>query len=765
MKKTTLACMAIAMLATTSPLVYAQSQTTPTTQEQNSLLTVKVQTVNGQTVKAAFQNVTDEGKTQGISSILLTGTLTEVGKNPDGSKQISVVWNSITDTKGKVTESLNAALASQAKVKPGIEQGDTLAVKGNFQEVINAYLRMQKKGDAVAEKEEEKEEEDKEQAERQAAKGSASASRGAAASEEEYKPLNAEITAVAEKYEDFNCNPDVRVDEAAMQAIQQSRLMQEGREIEACSDTSRVYALTKDYTQCAFSEDVSTLTAAKQYVLTYTKDASSGVKTTATGCRVDRDTAVAMTPQFCGLQHDFTAGTSYRREELVYTLDNVTRTAQSCQNTATTYTHKKSSTGCPKTVETVNGVEKYVTSYYTYITVDGEDTTIQECTPDLTTAQDIQVENCTSPEFTHDFDGGISYRNKTYFVTNSNGTRTNIQGMTCVQSTEGFTHGQDIDTCGYSNDDANLVSYARYKIFIEPTAGDKVFITDCQQSSEAIPYVTNGSVWATGASFTQTLTLNSADTATATAGSTYIGANHGAHTLSESLGWELLPVIGMPYQSEVSTSRVFFKDNLNKRAYSVDYACQRSNTSLSNPRGSGPLTWQGQAACMRGSVTGGVSSAGVGVNLTLSNGQITPPAITITPPYQLPVVTKKTGECIGWNNHSCEGNSNILAPYSYEAIATGRRNAWNVQAPNLNLRDYERIYVARPDSSTACEIHPTMFTVNLTCASGFTCQVTDLYARPRYLRPDGSNYVNNATSTQFHKICGDGSHLNGQVVQ
>lgn len=478
--------------------VAAVAQETTTTEEvvvDNQVIRVMITTAEDKSLRAVFEELTPAAQEIGLQNVVLKGDITQEAQQPNGNTDLGITWTRLGLKDTDAVTDIEKPLSSNVIVNPNIGNGDVVGVQGDFQSIVDAYyalLNDAEYGGAGTDEEEASNEEEEEEAmqasNETATTGYASAVDEDTASESWAPEFTGEKDEAYRYTSTQGCS--IRIDTLAMEAHQQARVMEDGVEVSACSDSGTVYALTKSYSECPVQEDFSNKTATKQYTLGYIKDDTDPQRITATSCTTDSDTTVDMESENCGIQHNYTDGVSTQQVEWFYVMDGVRKPAQSCANNDdVTYTHQKSAEGCSANV--TDGM--YVPSKFTYITVDNVDVTIQECTPDTDSATALEFENCTSPAYTHDTENDVSHQNVNYYVEDPDtAERTYIPGSQCVQGQTSYVHQFDTAGCSPIHDDVNKRSTIRAMRYFELADSTRVNVTGSCEDTEVVDYVESG---------------------------------------------------------------------------------------------------------------------------------------------------------------------------------------------------------------------------------------------------------------------------------
>jgi hypothetical protein len=453
------------------------------------------------TTTAKLAEVQNAGVGIGLNRLMLEGTVFE--KETDtGQKETSIVWSiaSMVDdeTGEKKTTPFGIPFTSKVIVNPELEGGDTFNAQGDPVELMLAYQRLTQQDTEADEEEEEKEDTTDDDTE--------TSSSGGTTSEDTENRDYASPTfeeAAASTYSTESCG--VRVDIAQMKAILQEQIYIDGVAEGGCEDTLTQYALSKEYNSCSLIFDNENMVAYPQYRLVYT-DGNDG-EVQAQGCTEDEDSPITLVENYdaCGIRHDFANGVSYAQYAITYTYNGVEQTLQSCEDSDVTYNHTVTTNSCAPIVadSTVTFQEQ------TIITVDDVVQTILSCQPNPETTTSIEEEVCNSPKYTHDYDAGQSYLNKSYYYLDQDENKVYVQ--TCVASDVTYEHEEDETQCSVTNDDTNLQSTINAKTYIE-VDGSPYYLTACHALSPTAPYVLLENRWLINSSNQTTLTPQGPDT-------------------------------------------------------------------------------------------------------------------------------------------------------------------------------------------------------------------------------------------------------------
>lgn len=698
--------MAETVSSTVSPTV-SVTPTSPVTAAivisgTNILLPVVIDKTDGEKkLEARLVNLQSAGVELGMEAMILEGEAA-ASDSPEGGKDYAISWGTAslrTKAGGKVSTYITKPLQSNVSANPAVKGGDSFTAEGDPAELLAAWKRLQ-----VKLKDEDKEE--KEDAEKKTDAPAPTKDFGENAKEPEQKQqtqtpqFQVKTDPVTVSTRD-GCSMNVDFDQ--MVAIVQERTLQDGKEVAACQDTLTRYPLEKKFTTCPNFVDLDAKKVFKQYTLNY-NDPVSGGAIQVKDCTKDEEqvTPITVDTASCSLRHDFTAGKSIQQGRMVYTdSSGVIQELQSCADTNVSYEHIKTDDTCQNVVDEAN---KLVTRQFRYkINKDGTDQFVSQCEPDMTTSTPLQEEICTTQRYTNDFAANTSYLNKSYFYNDTQGNRVNV--MKCQPSTVSFQHKKEEETCTATSDDSTLQTTMYAKTYIEETAGNKVYLSDCQPVSPKIPYTLNGKVWKLYTTMTKSFASNADDKKTIGMisdlwSSSYETGFTGSGGCSLSPGQEL--------------QRYYRSTKYKINGYPFDWSGFRNNryrmssadTNCQSYPSYGSLV--GDAICVRGKVLPWTTTDG----LTIDSADST----------EMPSVN---------------------ATYALNSYSMGISNGIMVFS-----------MIGTPDTSRS-------YSTVLTCQQAM-CPVSTLYGRNQYLRGDNTLYTDTSVITATKYVCGDGANLDGK---
>lgn len=460
----------------------------PTTPDE-TLIPIVVRTRPDKTsLSASVTNLQTKGQELGIEAMAIEG-INNDKPTQAGTKEVNIMWGtaSVMGKNGEkytthITKPLNSTV--ETPQEGDVQAGNQFTAKGDPNELIAAWGRLQQLMEA-----EETSPEAKERKPEDEAKTSKSA--GGTQSDEPEDQIftpktevkaNPVITSTSN-----GCN--INIDRDQMVAIVQERTLEDGKEIIACQDTLTRYPLEKKYNVCPVS--IQDGQVFEQYTLNY-KDPVSGGSIQVDDCTPDPDRAKTLTldTASCSIRHDMNANQSFQMGKKTYQDANGgVVTIQDCQDTGVTYPHVVTRDTCSPVI---NMSGKTVTQQTRRkISIDGVDQFITECAPEASSTA-IEEEICSSPRYTHDMPAKTSYLNKTLFYMDE-GSRVELQN--CQRSDVSFEHKQEATSCTPINHDEQRQTVMYAKTYIEETAGTPVYLSECQAISPAIPYIKTGDKW------------------------------------------------------------------------------------------------------------------------------------------------------------------------------------------------------------------------------------------------------------------------------
>lgn len=468
-------------------------------------LQVKIVRNDDAVVAVSMQSLSEEGLNAGMDKMLLESVkASEI--EADGTKTYNLSFDKATKVDEESGEKKETPLATPFPASlvpvPTMENGDEFELEVDPVELVAAWERLNQK-----EEEEEEEEEVATLALDESDKsGSSTADQKDEEPRAEFESPDFSVEADGEPVITTQLCP-IKVDIAQQVAIVMEETLVDGVSEGGCQETLTRYPLERRYANCPLTPDIANMVMNESYTLVY-NDPNAG-EVQAQGCTVDPERVIALTEttEGCGISHDFNSGISTQQTQLTYEHMGVVQTLQACQNSATTFAHNVTRDGCSPIVDNVNSTVTFTERVL--IDVDGMQQEIAPCAPNAATTVAINEEECTgSNRYSHDFLGGQSFLNKTYYY-EDNGVRTDV--ITCQPSTETFVHNIDESLCSDTHDDVGKTTTMRGRPVIDD--GGQVVIGSCEDISPVVPYVDIGAEWKINTSSVSNLQLDSYDSA------------------------------------------------------------------------------------------------------------------------------------------------------------------------------------------------------------------------------------------------------------
>lgn len=704
-----------AMAQTVSPTVSPTEPVSPTVAAvvgvpisgTNILLPIVIDKTDGEKkLEARLVNLQSAGVELGMERMILEGEAA-ASDAVDGGKDYAISWGTAslrTKAGGKVSTYIGKPLQSNVSANPAVKGGDSFTAEGDPSELLAAWKRLQEKLG-------EEDKEAKAEAEKATDAPAPTKDFGAGAKEPEQKAqtqtpqfqVKADPVTISTR---DGCSMNVDFDQ--MVAIVQERTLQDGKEVAACQDTLTRYPLEKKFTSCSNFVDLDAKKVFKQYTLSY-NDPISGGAIQVKDCTKDEEqvTPITVDTASCSLRHDFTAGKSIQQGRMVYTdSTGVIQELQSCADTDISYEHIKTDDTCQNVVDEAN---KLVTRQFRYkINKDGTDQFVSQCEPDMTTSTPLQEEICTTQRYTNDFAANTSYLNKSYFYNDQQGNRVNVTN--CQASTTSFQHKKEEGTCTASNDDSTRQTTMYAKTYIEETAGNKVYLTDCQPISPKIPYVNIGQKWIKTSGATQGFNLNADESGQL---ADWLGTL--TRNTNSPMPIQTPTMAQVPWRTQIQidywtnkpglaiNGKEFVINTRNWYYYTADsYGYQQQNIHDSS--------FGGSMSCLKPKSLPWITTSG----LTVDSANST----------EIPT-TNTTYALSNFSMNSSNGKLNFNMNIPTNQNGTGQ--------------------------------------INFQCGAP-TCTLSQFAGRNVYRRGDNSEFVDTSVSTGTMAVCGDGSSLDGKTM-
>lgn len=434
---------------------------------------------------------TQEGKDAGLDKMIIEGKIVET-KDKGRDKVHSIIWNKAKYDEKEVD--LDTPLQSKVVADKKIKKGDEFSAKGYSGDLVKAWEELQKKRSSNASNKSESSDKDTTKKDSISSNGnndigylSTNYGNSANGSGQQLPEVNPNFTPSEIITTSEGCS--IRVDIDSGLAIVQEQQLKDGEVVLSCYDSAESYPLEKSYARCQDYIDYSQMKVFKQYDLSYSSPTAGGA-IIVQGCTIDSENASDIIEDYakCSFSHNYKEGYSIKQKRLIYLANNAESefVIQDCHDSNQRYLHQETGDGCQDKIQ--DGV--VIWSTRKYISVDGKQISISECTP-KDNSIDIHEERCLEKPYTHDFTSNQSFVNKNYFYYKDN---QKIILQSCTKSEEIMEHKQEIGMCNITHDDAQKVSRINHKIYIEDQ-GSKVFITDCISSSTPVPYVKVKTRW------------------------------------------------------------------------------------------------------------------------------------------------------------------------------------------------------------------------------------------------------------------------------
>lgn len=542
---------------------------------QEQFITVQVSDT-GKQVKARITSLGDKGKEAGFDQVRLLGSVKkdEVGYG----KRVTVTWSAaeLDGDASAIAEPFTSVLIMEGDLNQGME----FKAKGNREALLDAMQNLSERSGEVRPVNNDKTDQT----------DSSPHTTLSGNTPREQASIEAALPTFTPKEEPFifitSDGCEILVDEAQGVAIVQQRTLTDGEETSGCSESLTRYPLTRVYNDCPLNEDVESLTVYEQYTVGYV-DPRTGGRVEVKGCTRDEDRTISMisvkdgcpplitndeaiiqskliyykdgiehtvascsptvesyalfkTNADCSIRHDFEDGLSYQQVKQAYNTDEQTVIvpASICRDDdEQSYPHITTKDTCTPTIAD----DEVIFNFRKFIEVNGEIMYITECTPDLTKNTPVLSENCTASPYEHDFNTGQSYRKKNYYYMDGD-KRVNV--LTCVVSEETLTHYQDSGACQVTNDDTTKLSQFYAKTYITESNqpdDDKIYISDCQQLGDPMPYTPAGGIWQAKFNTIKQIKTQGGALSINSTGEYFWSANGQTSELAKKYGWTKKP--------------------------------------------------------------------------------------------------------------------------------------------------------------------------------------------------------------------------------
>lgn len=483
---------------------------------EDQVQSAKIVEVEDSIVKAEFQNLKEEAKSQGFDSIYIEGKVKEKYVSKLGVRTLNIDWIRVTD---KVTDEkvyLDKHLeTTNLKVRNELEPDDIIFISGDMDSLVIKQQELIIKNSKRNNKHK-KDKKDSEEEKKKESGGSGIVSNGAGytpssqPSEDDEAVFNREIEGEARVVVTADgCT--IVASKETMEANQYKRILKDGEEIQPCSPSEIRYALTKDYTTCSPEEDLDAKKAYKRYTLGYkTSKEDSRIVIDGGYCNVDESSVVEMQSQECGREVDFSDSKYYTKKTLKYQMGGKDYVAQSCiRDDESVIEMQKDIKTCKPSFE--GGF--YTPFFNWFIQKEGVYTSLSECLPDVDRKQKLEEEICTDDKrYSIDNDNHEARLNKTFFYKNEDDEKVLVKQCVASDVVYNFKTEVDNETCPFENNDDTKETLQKGYYFFNGLDDERIDIKDrCHAVLPAIPYTKSKDKWVRKSQSNQVLNINPSD--------------------------------------------------------------------------------------------------------------------------------------------------------------------------------------------------------------------------------------------------------------
>lgn len=485
---------------------------------ESEVQSAKIIEVESSMVKAEFQNLKEEAKTQGFDAIYIEGKVKEKDVSKLGIRTLNIDWIRVVD---KVTDEKvyldNPLETTNLKVRNELEPDDVIFISGDMDSLViqqqELIIKNSKRNKNTKQKDDTPEEEEKKEVDKGGIVSNASGyTPSSATPEDDEIAFNREIEGEARVVVTADgCS--IVASKETMEANQYKRILKDGEEIQPCSPSEVRYALTKDYTTCSPEEDLDKKKAYKRYTLGYkTGEDESRIVIDGGYCHIDEASAIEMQSQECGREIDHTEGKYYTKVTLKYQMGGKDYVAQSCvRDDESMIEMQKDTKTCKPSFE--GGF--YTPSYNWFIEKDGVYTSLSECLPDVEKQKALKEEICTGADrYTIDNDNHEARLNKTFFYTNDDDEKVLVHNCVASDVVYNFKTEVDNEVCPFENNDETKETLQQGYYFFNGLDDERMDIKDnCHSVLPAIPYTKLKDKWTKKSQSNQVLNINASDRA------------------------------------------------------------------------------------------------------------------------------------------------------------------------------------------------------------------------------------------------------------
>lgn len=457
---------------------------------------VLVQLVQPTSVEEKSQNTSsvlaelNETATQwGLDKVTIIGT-NSYETLPNKNVRVVTTWHTLADANDKRVPIPTPLVSKVQTDQSKIEVGTQLEASGNIQSLLDALQALRNKdaeGESI-DKGEEKQDNDKAQVS-PASSGSSSGddwSNSGSGSD-----MTTEM--ITKSYED--CPP--RVDMASGAVFMQAKeIVKQGSEVTSdgrCVDTGTTIPLQKE--QCGTEADINSLQLYKKYEYSYF---DQGTQVKVTGCLVDKSdfSSIPTSKKYggnCGVEIDHSKMKVYRKFSTVAYVDGVEVEVDSCTTDYdSSFDLIETSDGCSVRHDFDNKKSYMQTRLY-YQNKDGEIVNVQTCQDSSSTGYSFaQYQTANTCNYYYDSKNGKAFKQErtAYMVDGKE-----YYASDCSPVGEGFAVESEVCSPKYDHDLSTGQSYLITKKFYNDADGTKVYVTNCERSTETsfpISYETEG---------------------------------------------------------------------------------------------------------------------------------------------------------------------------------------------------------------------------------------------------------------------------------
>ena len=487
-------------------VVNSKEQTNVINSRKEQTFNVKVLAKEQNDIQSDFVGLTEQAEQLGFNEISLIGNAIEIDRDPSGVITYDIEWGTALHKPTNAITKLNRPFRTEGvKVQPDIEPNDVVTAKGIFDEIISVKDAILAQENVAKRDKDEENAEDEENADEE----SQSSSRASGS------PLGNLSTAEKSEVDGFSPNfeeevepepedivssdgCDIVTNVTARTANQYKRIFRDGEPITSCAPSDEEFALTQDFSICSPSVQLPD-GVFEQFTLGFQKK-EDGSRTVIEGgkCFVDKSSPLPLTTNQCGFDvAEDDPLTYFQKEEVIYNHRGANVVARPCSRTEETFERQTNRTTCENQTNLESGT--FTPFVFHFIVDEGEEIAVTGCVPDNENQQNLQTEQCTGGEkwFYDEENTGKAFLQGKFFYLDRDDNKKFVSS--CEPRDQSFEVTFDKEGCLILHDDTNRRSRVQQKpvvILDENTLEtEEIPGEECRDTGNFVPYTIQGGRW------------------------------------------------------------------------------------------------------------------------------------------------------------------------------------------------------------------------------------------------------------------------------